>query len=83
MGQTPVYVKLPIVALLSKVNNYCVIVCHLQEESIKIRGHTVARILKQYRDSGSLADKIAPGHNTSPSFHGAVEFYRCKNGGKL
>lgn len=62
MGQTPVYVKLQIVALLPKVNNYCVIVGHLQEEGVKIRRHTVARILKQYRDSGSLAGKTAPGH---------------------
>ena len=34
---------------------------HLQEEGIKTKLHTVGRILKQYKSSGSLADKTAPG----------------------
>lgn len=61
MGRTQVYVKLRIVSLSSKSKSINAIVCQLQEEGIKIRRQTVARILKKYKDSGSLADKVSNG----------------------
>ena len=60
MGRTPLYVKLRIVSLSSNVKSIRAIVRHLQE-GIKIKRHTVSRILKEYKSSGSLADKTAPG----------------------
>ena len=62
MGRTPVYVKLRIVSLSWNSTSINAIVRQLQYEGIKIRRQTVARILKRYRDCGSLADKTAPGH---------------------
>ena len=61
MGRTPVYVKLRIVSLSSKLKSISAIVRQLHEEGTNIRRHTVARILKQYKVNGSLADKRAPG----------------------
>ena len=61
MVRTPVYVKLRIVSLASKVSSIRGIVRHLGEEGIKIRRHTAARILKRFRESGSLIDKSPTG----------------------
>lgn len=67
MGRTPVYVKLRIVSLSSTLKSINEIVRHLQEEGIKITRQAVARILKQYKETGSLADKTAPGREPTLS----------------
>lgn len=61
MGRTPPYVKLRIIALSSGAKNINTIVRQLKEEGIKIRRQTVARIIKQFKECGSLTDKPAPG----------------------
>lgn len=61
MGRTPEYVKLRIVSLSSKSKSMNAIVRQLQDEGIKIRRQTVARILTKYKECGSLADKTPPG----------------------
>lgn len=61
MGRTPPYVKLRIVSLSSNVKSIRAIVRYLQEDGIKIKRHTVGRILKEYKSSGFLVDKTAPG----------------------
>lgn len=65
MGKTPEHVKLRIVSLSSKSKSINAIVRQLQDEGIKIRRQTVARIVttryKRYNEDGSLADKQASG----------------------
>ena len=61
MGRTPPYIKLRIISLSSMSKSISVIVRQLQEEGFKIRQQTVARIIKQFKDCGSLTDKPAPG----------------------
>ena len=61
MGKTPEHVKIRIVSLSSKLKSINAIVRQLQDEGIKIRRQTVARILKRYNEDGSLADKPASG----------------------
>lgn len=61
MGKTPLYVKLRITSLSSKSKSINAIVHQLQNEGIKIRRQTVARILKQFKENGTLADKTATG----------------------
>ena len=61
MGRTPEHVKIRIVSLSSKSKSINAIVRQLQDEGIKIRRQTVARIIKKYNEEGSLADKPASG----------------------
>lgn len=61
MGRTPEHVKIRIVSLSSKSKSINAIVRQLQDEGIKIRRQTVARIIKRYNEEGSLADKPASG----------------------
>ena len=61
MGRTPEHVKIRIVSLSSKSKSINAIVRHLHDEGIRIRRQTVARILKRYKEDGSLADKPASG----------------------
>ena len=61
MGRTPEHVKIRIVSLSSKSKSINAIVRQLQDEGIKIRRQTVARIIKRYKEDGSLADKPATG----------------------
>lgn len=62
MGKTPEHVKIRIVSLSSKSKSINAIVRQLQDEGIKIRRQTIARIVKRYNEDGSLADKQASGH---------------------
>ena len=57
MVKTPEQVKIRIVSLSSKLKSINAIVRQLQDEGIKIRRQTVARIIKRYKEDGSLADK--------------------------
>ena len=50
-----------VISLSSKASSIIAIVRQLQQEDIKIRRQTVAKILKQFRECGTLADKPAPG----------------------
>ena len=61
MGWTPVYTKLRIISLASQSLSVNSIVHELQEENIRIRRQTVARILKKYKREGTIADKAGPG----------------------
>ena len=61
MGRTLEHVKIRIVSLSSKSKSINAIVRELQDEGINIRRQTVARIIKRYKENGSLADKPAPG----------------------
>ena len=61
MGRTPVYTKLRIISLASQSLSVNSIVRELQEENIRIRRQTVARILKKYKREGTIADKAGPG----------------------
>lgn len=64
MGRTPPYVKLRIISLLLMSKSINAIVRQLQKEGFKIRQHTVARIIKQFKECRSLTDKPAPGHES-------------------
>lgn len=61
MGWTPEYVKMRVISLSSKAWSINAIVRQLKQEDIKIRRQTVPKILKQFRECGTLADKPAPG----------------------
>ena len=51
-----------VISLSSKARNInAMIARQLQQEDIKIRCQTVAKILKQVRECGTLANKPAPG----------------------
>ena len=50
-----------VISLSSKAHSIIAIVRQLQQEDIKIRRQTVAKILKQFRECGTLADQPAPG----------------------
>lgn len=64
MGRTPPYIKLRIISLSSMSKSINAIVRQLQEEGFKIRRQTVARIIKQFKDCGSLTNKPAPGRES-------------------
>ena len=61
MGRTAENVKIRIVSLTTKSKSINAIVRQLQDEGIKIRRQTVAKIIKKYNEEGSLADKPASG----------------------
>ena len=64
MARTPPYIKLRIISLSSMSKSINAIVRQLQEEGFKIRRQTVARIIKQFKDCGSLTDKPPPGRES-------------------
>ena len=59
MTRTSEYTKLRIFSSKSKSIN--AIIRQLKEEDTRITRQTVAKVLKKYRESGTLADKTAPG----------------------
>ena len=61
MTRTSEYTKLRIISLASKSKSINAIVRQLKEEDMRITRQTVAKVLKKYRESGTLADKTAPG----------------------
>ena len=61
MTRTSEYTKLRIISLASKAKSINAIVRQLKEEDTKITRQTVAKVLKKYRGSETLADKTAPG----------------------
>ena len=61
MTRTPEYTKLRIISLASKSKSVNAIVRQLKEEDTRITRQTVAKVLKKYRESRTVADKTAPG----------------------
>ena len=50
-----------IISLSSESKSINAIVRQFKEEDTRITRQTVAKVLKKYRESGTLADKTAPG----------------------
>ena len=61
MTRTSEHTKLRIISLASKSKSINAIVRQLKEEDTRITHQTVAKVLKKYRESGTLADKTTPG----------------------
>ena len=64
MRRTPPYIKLRIISHSSMSKSINAIVRQLQEEGFKIRRQTIARIIKQFKDCGSLTNKPPPGQES-------------------
>ena len=61
MAQTSEYTKLRIISLASKSKSIKAIIRQLKGEDMRITRQMVAKVLKKYRESGTLTDKTAPG----------------------